>query len=147
MSFVQQGVSNSAKSRISKLLTGLKSIVEASWVTNHDKKEVAAFLQQKADDEDAAEELQEPAAYQSKSGGILDTIGDMEEKAEDSLGSERKQEMKDQNAFKLLKLALNNELKNLKEELAKSTSKKQVTTQELASSQKSLAAAEKGLAQ
>jgi len=143
-SFAQVAASNS---KVSQIVDRLKKIVEANWVTTHDKKAVSAFLQQKADAEDAAEDLQAPAAYQSSSGGILDTISDMEEKAEDSLGSERKQEMKDQQAFELLKLALSNELKGLREELAKATSKKQFTVGELASSQKALAAAEKGLAE
>ena len=63
----------------------------------------------------------------------------MGEKAEDSLGSELKQERKDLNAYQLLKMSLENELKDLKSELGKASSKKQFTTQELANAQKSLA--------
>merc|ERR1719326_662373 len=44
-------------------------------------------------------------------------------------------------------MALENELKNLKDELAKATNKKQFTTQELANAQKALASSKKGLAE
>merc|ERR1719326_2773888 len=44
-------------------------------------------------------------------------------------------------------MALENELKNLKDELAKATSKKQFTTQELANAGKALASSKKGLAE
>merc|ERR1719506_3607636 len=110
----------------------MKSLVEATWVTSAQKQEVAAFLQQKQAEQDGDTALQAPAAYESKSDGILGAIQGMEEKADESLGAERKQEMKDLNGYQLLKMALGNELKNLKDELAKSTSKKQFTTQELA---------------
>merc|ERR1719487_722083 len=104
------------KNNLQKMVSGLKTVVESAWATTLEKKGVQAFLQQKAQEDD--EDMQEPAAYESKSGGILDTISDMEEKAEGSLQAEQKQEMKDLNAFELLKMALNNELKNLKSELA-----------------------------
>merc|ERR1719456_1627011 len=44
-------------------------------------------------------------------------------------------------------MALNNELSGLRDELAKATSKKQFTVEEVASSKKSLSAAQKGLAE
>merc|ERR1719326_2191974 len=44
-------------------------------------------------------------------------------------------------------MALENELKNLKGELAKATMRKQVTTQELGASKEQLGAAQKGLAE
>merc|ERR1719473_2130636 len=53
--------------------------------------------------------------------------------------------MKDLNAFQLLKMALENELKNLKSELAGAASQKQTRLQELAAAKKSLEAASKSL--
>merc|ERR1719487_2049512 len=145
MSFAQ--IQGGATGRFGKVIEGMKKIVEASWVTSADRSEVGAFLQQKQAEDDGDTAIQAPAAYESKSGGILETIGDMEEKAEDSLGAERKEEMKDQNSYALLKMALENEMKSLKDELSKATSKKQFTTQELANAQKAMAASQKGLAE
>merc|ERR1719262_779731 len=125
----------------------MDKLVEASWVTTGQRKEVTAFLQARQQEQDGDTELQAPAAYESSSGGILDAIQGMEEKAEESLASERKQEMKDQNSYQLLKMSLDNELKDLKDELAKSTSRKQFTTQELANAEKANARAKSALAE
>jgi len=134
-----------ARAQMERMMKGLQSVVDANWVTTQEKKTVSAFLQQKSQDQD--EDEQAPAAYESSSGGILDAIAGMEEKAEESLSSERKEEMKDQNAYALLKMALENELKNAKDELAKATSKKQFTTEELARAEKTLTAAQSSLAE
>jgi len=134
-----------ARAQMERMMKGLQSVVDANWVTTQEKKTVSAFLQQKSQDQD--EDEQTPAAYESSSGGILDAIAGMEEKAEESLSSERKEEMKDQNAYALLKMALENELKNAKDELAKATSKKQFTTEELARAEKTLTAAQSSLAE
>jgi len=134
-----------ARAQMERMMKGLQSVVDANWVTTQEKKTVSAFLQQKSQDQD--EDEQTPAAYESSSGGILDAIAGMEEKAEESLSSERKEEMKDQNAYALLKMALENELKNAKDELAKATSKKQFTTEELARAEKTLTAARSSLAE
>jgi chromosome segregation ATPase len=147
-SFVQGGkMPKRAEDKVERMLAGMDKIVEANWVTTAQKSEVSAFLQSRQAEKDGDTELQEPAAYESSSGGILGAIQGMEEKAEDSLGSERKQEMKDLNAYQLLKMSLENELKNLKAELGKASSKKQFTTQELANAQKSLAQSQKGLSE
>jgi len=131
------------RNNLRKTLSGLKTIVDSAWVTTQQKEKITAFLQNKANAEEDDDDM-EPS---SGAEGVLDTISDMEEKAEDSLGEERKQEMKDQNAFALLKMALLNEMKDLKSELAGSTSRKQVTAEELAAAQKGLSAAQKSLAE
>ena len=46
---------------------------------------------------------QTPVAYSSSSGGIVDTLTDMKEKAEESLSSTRKDEMEAAHAYALLK--------------------------------------------
>jgi len=148
MTFIQGGkMPKAAEDKLHRMVAGMQSLVDASWVSTAEKKEVTAFLQAKQQERDGDTELQTPAAYESSSGGILDAIQGMEEKAEESLASERKQEMKDLNSYQLLKMSLDNELKDLKDELAKSTSRKQFTTQELANAEKALASSKKGLAE
>jgi len=148
MTFIQGGkMPAAAEDKLNRMVAGMKSIVDASWVTTAEKSQVTAFLQARQQAQDGDEELQTPAGYESKSGGILDAIQGMEEKAEESLSGERKQEMKDLNAYQLLKMSLDNELKDLKDELAKATSRKQFTTQELANAEKALARSQGALAE
>ena len=49
--------------------------------------------------------------YSGHSDGIVDTLSDMEEKAESSLSSTRKDEMEAAHAFAMLKQSLEGELK------------------------------------
>ena len=60
-------------------------------------------------------------AYESASGGILDTIADMQSKAEESLSSTRKDEMEAAHAFALLKQGLEDEIKVNKKQLGEAT--------------------------
>ena len=129
------------------MIAGMHPLVDASWVSTMEKKRVTAFFQAKQEERDGDTELQILAACESSSGGTWDEIQGMEEKAEKSLASEWRQESKDLNSYQLLKMSLDNELKDLKDELAKSTSRKQFTTQELANAEKALASSKKGLAE
>merc|ERR1719326_2416389 len=124
----------------------MKAITDAGMMRTAGKENLQSFLQDRENAQDSLDADDEQPAYQSKGGGILQTIEGMEEKAEDNLAEERKQEMKDQHAHAMLTAALDNELKNLKEELALCTSKKQTTTETLAKAEKAMSAAEKGLA-
>ena len=60
-------------------------------------------------------------AYESASGGILDTLADMQSKAEESLSSTRKDEMEAAHAFALLKQGLEDEIKVAKKQLSEAT--------------------------
>merc|ERR1719261_2241431 len=78
------------------MASGLKKVVEASWVNAHQKAVLQSLLQTKSEDSDEDLEFQpqgKTVAYESSSGGILDTIADMQSKAEESLSSTRKDEI------------------------------------------------------
>ena len=69
------------KDDVAKLASGLKQIIEASWVTSKQKAVVQSLLQ--SEDEDLSLQPQATAAsYSSQGGGILDVLGDMKDKAE-----------------------------------------------------------------
>ena len=88
--------SGRASKDLSLLTDGLQKIVEASWVNSQQKAALQSLIQAQSADGDEDLELQPQAtaqAYESKSGGILDTIADMQEKAEESLSNTRKEEM------------------------------------------------------
>jgi len=89
-------------------LTGaLNVIMDASVFSVEDKGALHAFLQQNENGVDAPD----PVAYKSHSKGILETLADMQEKAEGMLAEARKTEMNAKHSFDLLALSLNDELK------------------------------------
>merc|ERR1719253_2595797 len=106
--------------QLGMMTAGLQKIVEASWTTAHEK----AVLQSQIGAQDEDLDLQPQAtasAYQSQSGGILDTIGEMQAKAEDSLSNTRKEEMNAEHAFQMVKQGLEGEQKVMKKQLSEAT--------------------------
>merc|ERR1719261_497803 len=110
-----------------------EKIVDAAWVDSSSKKKLSAFLQQK----DQADELsiasfrnqeKQPQAsveaYSDHSGGIVQTVVDMKEKAEASLSDARKKEMKSAHANKMLTMNLNDETDLLKKKLSPAQSER-----------------------
>merc|ERR1719502_1503944 len=83
---------------MNSVVQSLGGIVEASFVTQTQKEHIAALLQQSAD-------AQEDAAFMGEGGSnaILDTLADMEDKAEASLTEVRKGEAEAQMNGALLK--------------------------------------------
>merc|ERR1719506_2078323 len=107
LGFLQNGRVSEA---LGASLSGLSKVVEASWVNAHQKSVLTSLLQ--AHDSDEDEQPQgTTVAYESASGGILDTIADMQSKAEESLSSTRKDEMEAAHAFAMLKQGLEDEIK------------------------------------
>jgi chromosome segregation ATPase len=136
------------KDDVAKLASGLKQIIEASWVTSKQKAVVQSLLQ--SEDEDLSLQPQATAAsYSSQGGGILDVLGDMKDKAEESLSTQRKSELESSHEYEMLKMSVETELKNMKERLQDVTSErtgeeesKASNTAELGETEKSLAADE-----
>jgi len=123
------------------LTTGLSKVVEASWVTTQDKDAIQSFLQSQSESGDEDLEFQPQAAteaYSSQSSGILDTITDMQEKAEESLSSTRKGEMEAAHAFAMLKQGLVDEIAVMKKQLGEATRTRSVTEEELHQAEASL---------
>merc|ERR1719399_1828118 len=138
---------------LQKIATGLKSIVQATWVNAKQKAMVQSLLQ--SEDEDLSLQPQATtAAFTSQGGGILDMLGELKTEAEDSLSTMRKSEMESNHKFEMLKMSLETELKNMKERLADATNErsgeeqsKSSNMEELAETQKALAADEAYLAE
>ena len=106
LGFLQNGRVSEA---LGASLSGLRKVVEASWVNAHQKAVLQSLLQTKSEDSDEDLEFQpqgKTVAYESSSGGILDTIADMQSKAEESLSSTRKDEMEAAHAYALVKQSL-----------------------------------------
>jgi len=104
-----------------KDITGaLSLIVDAAVFSTDDKQKLKSFIQSTEEGVNAPE----AKAYESQSGGILDTLADMQDKAEGLLSEARKAEVNARHAFELLAQSLRDELKIQKEEL--SNTKKQL---------------------
>merc|ERR1719407_222251 len=96
---------------MSKVMDALEAVIVSAGVNSADKVKVQALLQATQGDSDSDLALQpggapDPAAYKSKSGGILSVLEDMLEKAKAELASAQKAEMNSAFDFKMLKQKL-----------------------------------------
>jgi len=140
-----------------KVLTGLRSIVDASFVNVEDRKVLMALMQQSASEgqmeseteDDESLDLQPQAvtkASEAKSAPILDTIENMKEKAEASREELQKAEMKTQHSFELLRMSLIDETESLKKQMDDAKKKKNFNAEVKATSSGKLEVAKKDLA-
>lgn len=109
LSFAQGASSSQLKSKLGNMLNALGMIVEASG--SESSKKVSAFLQ-----DDDLSLVQQPQAstsnYDSKSGGIVETLENMEDAASNTLSETRREEMKKKHAFEMIRQSLEDEVAN-----------------------------------
>merc|ERR1719420_1466909 len=142
MAFLQGGkIGSEDRAMLNAVVQGLGQIVEATFVTQRQKDHIAALLQSRAD----AEEDAELGSQTMDVGAIMDTLGDMEDKAEASLTEARKSEAESQQSHALLKQGLENEISNSKKAKSESTQLSASTATKLADAEKDLAVETKGL--
>merc|ERR1719454_1062332 len=145
-SFLQAGnakVSGQDREVINAVVESLGRIVQASFVTESQKSHIAALLQSREDSEEDAELGSGTMAVDA----ILDTLADMEDKAEGSLSETRKGESEAQQSYAMLKQGLENEIANMKKEMSESTKKAAAAGEEGAQAEKDLSLEKKGLAE
>merc|ERR1719389_1637065 len=93
MGFMQ---GKSHKQNMDNVVSSLRTIVDASWISTEEKAKVQQLLQTEDSDEDLTLTAQPQAttsAYENHDGGILGTLTELKTKAEESLSKERKTEM------------------------------------------------------
>jgi len=145
MALLQGGKRKEAKKELKAVSMALTSIVGAISIETESTRKLKSFLQQtntEADNDDLS--LKQPqakqVAYESKSGGIVQTVKDMQSKAEAELSDLRKKEMSTAHEFKMLESNLQNEISHNQEKHATATKSK-------ASAEESQATAEGDLAE
>lgn len=149
MSFLQTKDSHAHISkRLRMVAEALSKIADAAWVTEGNKRVLHQFLQstQKMGEDDDLSLKQPQAkvvAYESHSGGIVETIEDMKGKAEESLTDARRAETKAQHSYKMMAQSLNNQIKNAMEKKSAATSVKAASTEEQSKAEGELAETEK----
>merc|ERR1719159_602992 len=102
-------------------IQAIGTIIESQWVGAGTRKTLKSFLQASAQ----AKEV----AYESSSGGIIQTVEEMQGKAEDTLSELRKKEMTEAQEFQMLEGGLKNEISHAKEKLSSNTKLKASATQ------------------
>lgn len=135
---------------IRKVQDTLSLVLASSRIPTQKRDSLAAMIQtskaatsEDDDDDDDDEELVAPAqgktvAYESRSGQIIETLGEMKTEAEQSLSDARKAETDAQHAFELLVQDSANQVKNLEGEIAQTKSEISAAQQGLGNSQKDL---------
>merc|ERR1719161_1666950 len=153
MSFLQTG--KAAHGHISKKLRmvaeALSKIANAAWVTEGNKRVLNQFMQstQKMGEDDDLTLKQPQAtvvAYESHSGGIVETIEDMKGKAEEALTDARRAETKAQHSFKMMEQSLNSLIKNGMEKKSAASSAKNAAQESQAKAEGELAETSKAKA-
>jgi len=86
-------------------------MVKASSLNSMDAAGIASFMQSSTDDDDSDAGAPEAAAYESSSGGIIDTLNGLLEKAETQLNTATGTEIANKNNFDQLKQSLTDEIK------------------------------------
>jgi len=130
MAFVQTDGKDSKK--LEPALRALSQIVEAGSIDASSKKKLQSFLQaqqEDGEDEDLSMTAPKAEAFESQSGGILKTVEDMQEKAEDTLSELRKKETQEQHSSEMISSGLEDELEHGKAKLASAISNKAGATE------------------
>merc|ERR1719181_951410 len=122
----------------------MTGVLAAIAIDTDSTRKLKSFIQQStADTEDNELSLHQPqakqVAYESKSGGIIQTVKDMQAKAEAELSDLRKKEMGQAHEFKMVEQGLNGEISHNKEKLSAATKAKAGAEETQASSEGDLA--------
>lgn len=136
LSFAQGG--KIKRSKIESMVNALGLLVEASWISNKNQKALSAFLEQ-GDELSLTQPQAKVVAYESKSGGIVQTILDMQDEAEGNLASLRKEEMKKKHTFEMLQQSLTDAIANLEEESKEAAANKSTSEEGKAKAEEDLA--------
>jgi len=137
-SFLQTGFAQ----RIADALTPL---VAAAQVNSADKAKVMALIQANSDDSQPAGAPQ-AAAYENQSGGILETLEDMLEKAQDQQAEAQKAEMTAEHNFQMLKQGLEDAVATETKEMAEAKKAKALAEETKAEAEGNLERTEKQIA-
>jgi len=133
-----------------KVSDAITAVMEAAMVNSADKAKVQSLLQAQTSEDDL--ELQpagapDPAAYKSQSGGIVDTLEDMLEKAKAELADAQKAEMNSKFDYEQLKQKLEDAMKFGTKELDETKAAKAAAEEAKAVAENDLAVAEKATAE
>merc|ERR1711874_949839 len=123
----------------------LQLLVDASSLTSADAKGIAALVQTQQNSDDTETGAPDPAVYKGQSGGIIDTLGDLLEKAEGQLAELRNKETAALHEFQMLKQSLEDKIKYETKELGEAKTGIAASNEKKATAQGDLDATTKNL--
>jgi len=132
-----------ARKGLDTVVASLGQIVDASFVTHEQRSKVQAFLQAQEDAQDSLT-IKQPEEGEA---GVIGLLGDLTDRAEETLSDTRKGEAEAAHAFVQLKTGIENQIKSQREEMSEATKMKQFNAEGKAGAGKDLAVEEKGLAE
>merc|ERR1719236_452806 len=109
----------------------MTSVLAGIAIDTDSTRKLKSFMQTTDSDENDLSLHQPQAkqvAYESKSGGIIETVKEMQAKAEGELSDLRKKEMGEAHNFKMVEQGLNDEITHNNEVLSSATSAKAAAT-------------------
>merc|ERR1719171_3068505 len=127
----------------------LAVMVEATSLSTADATKLTALLQSSQESEDGSDSLGAPAAqvYKNKSGGIIETMQDLYDKAEAQLEEARKAETKNLQAYEMLAQSLKDEIKYATKDLDKAKKNLGASNEAKAAAEGDLSVTSKDLAE
>merc|ERR1719440_2623456 len=135
---------------MTNLVQSLSAVVDAAGMASADKKRLTALIQSQQEDDDAGAPA--AAVYKTHSGGIVEVLEDLKEKAESELSEARKAESTAQHNYDMMKQSLddqmaydNKEMDEEKAAKAKAEEDKATAEGDLAQTEKDLKASEEAL--
>lgn len=123
---------------LSNLLQTLSVVSEAAGLDGSSKQKLMALVQAREDAEDGETGAPAASKYDSHSGGIIDVLEDMKDKAEGQLADLRNTETKAKNSYAMLKQSLDDDIAATKKELADVKANKAQDSEEKAGSEGNL---------
>jgi predicted nucleic acid-binding Zn-ribbon protein len=121
------------KQRLQAAMNAISKVLDAAWINQDTKKSLSGLMQtavESGDDLTLSQPQAKVSAYESHSGGIVEQIGDMKEKAEETLSGARQTEMKEGHNFQMMAQSLNDAITNIKEKLSAAKSSIAAYTEE-----------------
>jgi len=97
-------------SSMTNLVQTLSTVVDAASFTGNDKEKLLALVQAKSGDEEESLGAPSAASYKSHSGGIVDVLEDLKEKAEAELAEARKAESTTKHNYEMMKQSLEDQM-------------------------------------
>merc|ERR1719263_1232654 len=90
------------------LVKSLGVVVDAAGMNSNDQQKLVALVQSQDTDSEAGAPA--AAAYKSQSGGIVDVLEDLKEKAEGELAEARKAESSSKHNYEMMKQSLDDQI-------------------------------------
>jgi len=130
-------------SNMASLLQSLNVVVDAAGFTNSDHQKLVALVQSQQEDSDAGAPA--AATYKSQSGGIVDVLEDLKEKAEGELAEARKAESSAAHNYAMMKQSLEDQMAADTKDMNEEKSAKEAATEGKATAEGDLATTVKEL--